>query len=120
MARYSDTHFKNAPFVRISVPFAAGITTDIIFQTDLKSWVLILFTASVIIISIRILPLKWKWKLNLFEGVCIVMMISSFGGVVHNIKTNITKNNFSIRGNVHCFKIEEPYKKTNNGKRYLA
>ena len=120
MAHYSVTHFKTAPFVRISFPFAAGITTDIIFKVDLKSWILILMTVSVIIISFVIQSLKWKWKLKAFQGACILMMIYSFGGIVHGIKTHSTNGNFSINGTIHYFKIKEPYKKTKIGKRYLV
>jgi hypothetical protein len=95
MERNSVIHFNNTPFIRISIPVAAGITANIFFDFDSKYWIILLIIVCIKIFALWIFPVKWKWKLKALQGVVILMLLFFFGGIIQSLKIKKNTPNFS-------------------------
>jgi competence protein ComEC len=120
MERNSIIHFNNTPFIKISIPIAAGISANLFFDLDSTYWILLLIIICMKLFALWIFPLKWKWKLKVLQGIGILMLIFSFGGIIHSLKIKKITPNFSIPDKAHIFKIIEKNRKINGGEKYLA
>ena len=113
-------HYAITPFLRITIPLLLGITTNIYLETNSIIWYSLLLVACIINAVFRVLPLKLRWKISLVQGIGILLMIFSFGGVAHSFKANESVSVFDRTEKVYLLKVIGKYKKTNGGKRYLA
>ena len=120
MERNSEIHFNNTPFIKISIPIAAGISANIFFDLDSIYWIILLIIVSIKMFALWIFPLKWKWKLKVLQGIGILMLIFSFGGIIHSLKIKKITPNLSTPDKVYIFKIIEKNRKINGGEKYLA
>ena len=120
MERNSVIHFNNTPFIRISIPVAAGITANIFFDFDSKYWIILLIIVCIKIFALWIFPVKWKWKLKALQGVVILMLLFFFGGIIQSLKIKKNTPNFSETDKAYIFKIIEKNRKIKGGEKYLA
>jgi len=106
--------------MRITIPLELGITCNLYLEAHSTYWLILLLITSIKIFLLWALPLKWRWKLRPVQGIAILLMIFSVGGVVHSFKIKELNSNSSKTEIVHFLKIIEKHKKTNIGRRYLA
>jgi len=114
------THYRINPFLRITIPLALGITTNIYLEANSKHWFLLLLIAFIKIAVLWMVPLKWRWKLSVLQGIVILLMIFSIGGLAHSYKIKGSDAMLNKTEKVYFLKVIEEHKKTNFGRRYLA
>ncbi len=113
-------HYSTNPFLRITIPLALGITTNIYLEANSILWFLLLLITCFKIAALWMFPLKWRWKLSVVQGIVILLMIFSIGGLTHSYKTKEPDAMLNKTEKVYFLKIIEEHKKTNIGRRYLA
>lgn len=120
MDRNPRIQYSTTPFIRITIPLALGIGCDLFIEAHSTYWLILLLIASTKTFVLWMLPLKWRWKLRLLQGITIMLLIFIFGGVAHSFKIKELNTHSNKTEKVYFLKIIEKNRKTNTGRRYLA
>lgn len=74
--------WKTAPFIRILVPFVAGILIQWYFQPNPLLWTIILIPFSILYIVFFFLPIKIRYKWGIISGIAAIFMLTSLGALI--------------------------------------
>lgn len=111
---------KRIPFFRIVCALLCGISLDTQLFPTIKTWFSVL--AFILIVSVvwhRSSP-GLRWKYNWVSGLCMVLILTSIGGISNALRSNSRKPVSLVAGTTFLFKITEGPKKTPASRRYIA
>lgn len=92
--------WKQAPFLRLLIPFIAGLLLQYHFAFVLNTWLIIAAIAFILFIIFLLLPLKRKFSQSWIGGVAISTIMVCLGGILFYKNTGINdslcvKNNYA-------------------------
>ncbi|MEP6952010.1 MAG: ComEC/Rec2 family competence protein [Ginsengibacter sp.] len=80
MARaYKIYIWKKAPFLRLLLPLIAGIILELYCNFHIRAIVVLFSTLISAYVSFRILPLSYRYKLRLFQGIIVTLFMINAG-----------------------------------------
>ena len=113
--------WKKAPFLRLLLPFIAGIVLQWHLQTDIKILWAILVISLLVVLGFFLIPFFEKYKLSAISGLAIIALFISVGGLLAWYK-NITNDeswfgkNYTADDALILTLLENPVEKTKSYK----
>jgi len=97
--QYTIHLWKQAPFLRLVIPFIAGLLLQYHFAFVLNTWLVIVAIAILVFVVFLLLPLKRKFSQSWISGIAINAAMICLGGILFykNTGTNdscCVKNNY--------------------------
>jgi competence protein ComEC len=94
--------WKKVPFIRLLIPFIAGIIIQWEEQQSIFVWIVLLICASILLISFFFIPFFGRFRLSVLNGIAAGIAFVSFGALLTWQKD--IRNNHSWFG--HSYKDE--------------
>lgn len=111
---------KKIPFLRICLAFVVGMISEKYLQVSCYHWLSMLLLSLLGSIAMNFVNPSTQWKYRWLSGLLILLILFSYAGIIHKIKTKQIPKEKSSVGCIYITKIIEEPKKTKAGVRYLA
>lgn len=101
MNKFNLPFWKNAPFIRIIIPFIAGITISYYFRLYEYAWLIITLACIAALTGYSLLKLDLKYGFRYINGIVMNIFIAATGAWISDIKNPFDYENIiPITGNL--------------------